>query len=383
MIGRRRFLNTIARGIFLSTVAPRVFGESLSTLTDTHSSNLRWLQIPSPHLEVNGLPWFAENGGELSRLPVKLKESFRKPVWNLAQDPSGGRIRFRTNSTSLAVRLEYPHGPSMTNMQAFGQTGVDLYVNKNTYWGTAIAGRDSKPGLVQNHSFYEAQRGVDREITLYLPLYAPVKVLGIGVDADAKIYEPRSFALNKPIVFYGTSITQGGCASRSGMSYEAILGRSLNVDFINLGFSGNGIGEPEMAGVVASLDPAAFVLDFAHNNPTVESLKQAYDPFIAAIRREHSQTPIILMTPIYDAHLECWAPRPLLDEMRTLIRQVAAQRIAAGDKNLQLVEGTDLLGPSQGDSLVDGVHPNDLGQKAIAEGLVPRISKIIASEPIV
>lgn len=379
MMDRRRFAGAMARGMFLSLSAPRLVGERLLIPPDGGSSTLRWLQIPSLHLEVNGLPWFAENGGEFYRLPVKMKESFRKPVWNLAQDPSGGRIRFRTNSATLAIRLEYPHGPSMTNMHAFGQTGVDLYMN-DLYWGTAIAGRDSKPRLVQNHTFYEHQRRIDREITLYLPLYAPVKVMGIGVDADAEIQPPRPFALNKPIVFYGTSITQGGCASRSGMSYEAILGRLLNVDFINLGFSGNGIGEPEMAYIVASLDPAVFVLDFAHNNPTIESLKQAYDPFIATIRRKHPETPIILLTPIYDAHLESWAPRPILDEMRTIIRQVAAQRIAAGDKNLQLVEGTDLLGPSQGDSLVDGAHPNDLGHKAIAEGLAARISKITGLE---
>jgi lysophospholipase L1-like esterase len=362
--------------MILSIASPKFFAEPLFLPPGAQSPILHWLPITSPHIGVDGLPWFQENGGELSRLPVRLKDGYRKAVWDLAQQPSGGRIRFRTNSATVAIRLQYPHGPNMTNMHAFGQTGVDLYAN-NMYWGTAIAGRDSKPGLVQVHSFYEAQPRVEREITFYLPLYAPVKVLGIGVESDAEIQAPRPFVLNKPIVFYGTSITQGGCASRSGMSYEAVLGRTLNVDFINLGFSGNGIGEPEVARTVASLDAAAFVLDFAHNNPTIESLKQAYDPFIATIRREHPQTPILLVTPIYDAHLESWAPRPLLDEMRALIRRVAAERIANGDMNLQLVEGTDLLGPSQGDSFVDGTHPNDIGLKAMAEGLAARISNVL------
>jgi lysophospholipase L1-like esterase len=370
-----------ASGLVLSVAAPRLLAEPLLPTPDVPSQTPRWLPITSPHLEVDGLPWFAENGGELSRLPVKLKDSYRKAVWNLAQQPSGGRIRFRTKSTTLAIRLEYPHGPNMANMHAFGQTGVDLYVN-NRYGGTAIAGHNSKLGLAQDHSFYKNQPRVDREITLYLPLYAPVKVLGIGVDAGAEIQAPSPFALKKPIVFYGTSITQGGCASRSGLSYEAILGRSLNVDFINLGFSGNGIGEPEIARTVASLDAAAFILDFAHNNPTVESLKQNYDPFIATIRREHPETPILLITPIYDAHLESWDPCPLLNEMRTLIRQVAAQRITTGDRNLQLVEGTDLIGPSRGDSLVDGTHPNDLGLEAMAEGLAVRISNVLGLKPI-
>lgn len=137
-----------------------------------------------------------------------------------------------------------------------------------------------------------------------------------------------------------------------------------------------------MASTVASLDAAAFVLDFAHNNPTLESFKQAYDPFIATIRRAHPQVPILLMTPLYDAREESWAPRPLLDQMRALIRQVAAQRIAAGDTNLQVIEGTDLLGPSEGDSLVDGTHPNDLGLRAMAEGLETRIAKVLRLQPI-
>jgi lysophospholipase L1-like esterase len=337
--------------------------------------SLQWIQIPSAHLEVDGLPWYAENGGELSRLPAKLKASYPEAVWELAQSPSGGRIRFRTNSTTLAIRLDYPKAPDMKNMHAFGETGVDLYVN-GTYRDTAIAGRDSKPGLVQEHSYYTHQPRVYREITLYLPLYMGVKVVGIGIDTDAEIQGPKPFALNKPIVYYGTSITQGGCASRSGMSYQAILGRMLNVDFVNLGFSGSGKGEPALARTVASIDAAYFVLDFAQNNPTVESLAQVYGPFVEAIRSKHPETPILVITPIYSAH-EAWSPDPRLDGMRALIRRVGAQRIAAGDANIQIVEGTDLLGPSRGDGLVDGTHPNDLGFEWMAEGLALRISKVL------
>lgn len=359
----------------LSMAAPRLFAESLFLPPGAQSPALRWLPITSPYFEVDGLPWFAENGGGLSRLPVKLKDTYRKAVWNLAQDPSGGRIRFRTNSTTLAIRLEYPHPASMKNMHAFGQTGVDLYAD-GMYRDTAIAGQNSKPGLTQEHSFYKNRPRVEREITLYLPLYIPVKVLGIGVDADAEMQVPSPFALKKPIVFYGTSITQGGCASRSGMSYEAILGRMLNVDFVNLGFSGNGIGEPEVAQTVASIDAACFVLNFAHNNPTLESLKQVYEPFIETIRNKHPETPVLVITPLYDVH-DFWSPNGKLEGMRAWIRQVAAKRIAAGDRNLQIVEGTDLIGRSQGAGLVDGTHPNDLGMEWIAEGLAARISTVL------
>jgi lysophospholipase L1-like esterase len=340
---------------------------------------LRWVQLPTPPMEIAGLSWYAENGGELFRLPIKLKDTYRRPVWELAQSPSGGRIRFRTNSTALAIRLDYPEPPGMKNMHAFGQTGVDLYAD-GVYRGTAIADRDAKAGKTQEHTYFKSQPRIDREITLYLPLYMPVKVLGIGLDADARVQSARPFAIKGPVVFYGTSITQGGCASRPGMSYQAILGRMLNVDFVNLGFSGNGLGESELARAVAGIDASSFVMDFAQNNPTVESLAQAYPPFLETIRGRHSETPILVITPIYSSS-ESWARDARLEGMREWIRQVAAQRIAGGDLHLEIVEGTDLLGPSGGDGLVDGTHPNDLGFQWMANGLAGRIAKVLGLRP--
>jgi lysophospholipase L1-like esterase len=196
------------------------------------------------------------------------------------------------------------------------------------------------------------------------------------VDVDAKVSKAGSFAVSKPVVFYGTSITQGGCASRSGLSYQAILGRTLNVDFVNLGFSGNGKGEPDVARAVASIDASAFVLDFAQNNPTVESLKEVYAPFLEAVREKHPDTPILVVTPIFAAK-ENQGPDARLEGMRALIRKAASARIAGGDTHLQIVEGTDLLGPTRGDGLVDGVHPNDLGFQWMAEGLAPRLKKLL------
>src|SRR6266849_7907089 len=246
----------------------------------------------------------------------------------------------------------------MKNMHAFGQTGVDLYAD-GVYRGTAIADRDAKSGKTQEHTYFKSQPRIDREIKLYLPLYMPVKVLGIGFDADARVQGPRPFALSGPVVFYGTSITQGGCASRPGMSYQAILGRMLNVDFVNLGFSGNGKGEPAVAEAVSQIDASCFVLDFAQNNGTVASLREVYGPFLDRLRKAHPETPILAITPIFSTRETSGASAN--EGMREHIRQVVSQRIGAGDRNLQVVEGTDLLGPSRSDGLVGGTHPNDLG----------------------
>ena len=340
---------------------------------------LRWISLPHSQFEVDGLPWYAENGGELYRLPSKLKDTYRPEVWGLAQSPSGGRIRFRTNSAVLAIRLEYPLPPNMKNMHAFGQTGVDLYAD-GVYRSTAIADPESKPGKTTEYTYFKDQPRRDREITLYLPLYMPVKVLGIGLDAEAEIRPAKPFAAPQPVVFYGTSITQGGCASRPGMSYQAILGRLLNLDFVNLGFSGNGKGEPELARAVAAINASFYVLDFAQNNPNVDSLTQVYAPFLDTLRSAHPDTPVLVITPIYASH-ESWSRDPRLEGMRELIRSVAAKRIAAGDQHLEIVEGTDLLGPSGGDGLVDGTHPNDLGFQWMAEGLAGRVAKMLALPP--
>jgi lysophospholipase L1-like esterase len=339
------------------------------------AATLTWIAPPDARITVNGLPWLAENKGELIRLPIRRQAELPPAVWNLGQSPSGGRIRFRTDSTKVAIKLAYPSPPNMANMHAFGQTGVDLYVD-GVYRSTAIAPKDAADSKPVEHVFFENLPRHERELTLYLPLYKPVKVLGIGLDADAKITAPRRFAVAKPVVFYGTSITQGGCASRSGLSYQAILGRRLNLDFINLGFSGNGKGEPLVANTVAEIDASAFVLDFSQNNPTVESLREVYEPFLQTLREKHPKTPIIAITAIATSRESA-----RLDGMREHVRDVVGRRIAAGDRLLTLVEGATLLGAGQLDGLVDGVHPNDLGFYWMAEGLAPHVAKALGLPP--
>ena len=337
---------------------------------------VRWMPVPGADFEIDGLPWFKDNGGEFWRLPVRSREKFPKEVWDLAQDPTGARIRFHTDSRTLAVKLEYPSPPGMRNMHAFGQSGVDLYVD-GVYWGTAIADKEAKPGKIYEHRYFNLPAGPrgEHEMTLYLSLYAPVKVLAIGVDEAARIAPARPFAVAKPVVFYGTSITQGGCASRPGMSYQAILGRKLNLDHVNLGFSGNGKGEPDVAKAVAEIDASCFVLDFSQNNKDVDALAQVYKPFLETLRAAHPRVPIVSITPIYAASER--SGRARLELMRAHIRRVVSERIGAGDTLLQLVEGTDLLGPDRGDGLVDGTHPNDLGFQWMAEGLEPRLRKVL------
>jgi lysophospholipase L1-like esterase len=245
---------------------------------------------------------------------------------------------------------------------------------------SAVADKDAKSGKIYEPILFDfsKQPRVEREITLYLPLYKPVKIIGIGVDKQANITKAKPFAVAKPVVFYGTSITQGGCASRAGMSYPAILGRKLNLDFVNLGFSGNGLGEPEVARAVAEIDAACYVLDFGANHKTFAAMREVYAPFLDDVRAQHPQTPIVVMTILHTSREKRipslgteWAER------RKFIEDVVRERIKGGDKKLYLVDGAKLMGRTPDEGLVDGGHPNDLGFYWMSEGLTAPIGKAL------
>ncbi|MGC9326997.1 MAG: SGNH/GDSL hydrolase family protein [Candidatus Hinthialibacter sp.] len=335
--------------------------------------NIRWISFPDSQLEVNGLPWFEENAPDLFRLPKRAQGVVRKAVWGLGVYCSGARIRFQSDCTALAIRYNNLSPSSMQNMHVFGQSGVDLYVD-GVYAGTAV----NKATSEIEHIYFQNAQPKQREYVLYLPLYNGATVSAIGVNSEAVLEKAQDFAIPKPVVYYGTSITQGGCASRAGMSYQAILGRLMNIDFVNLGFSGNGKGEKEVAELVAEIDASCFVMDFMANNKDRESLEEVYKPFVRTIRAKHPLTPILLVTRIYATREEAiHGGKENIEAKRDVIRKTAAKLIEEGDENIRFLEGYDLLGPAEGDGLVDGSHPNDLGFQLMAERLQPILSEIL------
>lgn len=339
---------------------------------------MEWISFPDARFVVNGLAWFEEDKPHLWRLPERMKPVVREPVWWLATNPSGGRLSFRSDATTLAIRVNYPESATLSNMSIIGQMGVDLYLD-GVYSRSAAPHVVSAPqkGEVEN-TLYENLPARWREICLYLPIYAPCEVLALGVNDGAEFDLPTPFTVKKPVAFYGSSITQGGCASRPGMSYQAILGRMLDIDFVNLGFSGNGMGEPELAQAMAEIDASCYVIDFAQNIGSEDGVRAVYAPFLEIIRKRRPSTPMVCNTPIY-ASPTLWYPETekRLEGMRQVIRDAVAERKAEGDKRITLTEGCQMLGPSRADAFVDGVHPSDLGFQAMAEGFRPVVAKAI------
>lgn len=310
------------------------------------------------------------------RLPDSLQHISRKPLWDLGRNSAGLAVRFRTNSTSIAARWEVRDNRSMNHMTPTGIKGLDLYCLQDGEWIFAGSGRPQ--GKINKATIVKNMLPQEREYLLYLSLYDGVTSLAIGVDSLSEIRLPAIDLprREKPIVFYGTSILQGGCASRPGMAHTNILERRLNRECINLGFSGNALLDLEIAHLMASVDASMFVLDFVPN-ATVEQMKERADEFYSIIRRKHPHTPILFIEdPIFThSPFDTRIAKEVKDKNETLnaIFQSLKQR---GEKNIYFLSSRDIIG-HDGEATVDGIHFTDLGFMRYAEVLYPILKKHI------
>jgi hypothetical protein len=285
------------------------------------------------------------------RLPATAKDKVQAPVWDLSHDSAGMCLRFMTEATSIRIRWTLrKENLALPHMPATGVSGIDLYMRTDNGRWTFV--KNGRPSSRSNEASFRVTPGT--ECMLYLPLYNGVESLQIGVHKDKTMSRPTESPgkQNKPIVFYGTSITQGGCASRPGMACTAIVRRQLDVPVINLGFSGNGKMEPEMAELLAELAPAVYVLDCLPNMQPVE-VSERVGPFVKKLRGVRPSTPILL---VEDSSVSNTTPTG----KGTILRRIYEDLKAEGIRDLHFLSNRDMLG-TDGDGTVDGSHPNDIG----------------------
>jgi len=297
------------------------------------------------------------------RLPEDVAKATNEGVAYLATNTAGGRVRFATDSQYVALKAIMPGASFMPHMPICGSTGFDIYEikeDRTDYVGTFMPPTDIKEGYESVARFGSRRM---RQLMIHFPLYAPVKDLYLGFQEDAKVEHGAPYKDIKPIVYYGSSITQGGCASKPGDAYQSMISAKRNIDHINLGFSGSARGEQVMAEYIAKLDMSIFVMDYDHNAPNVEHLQNTHWPFYRTIREKNPDLPILMISmPSMYPDIEEDTKR------RAVIRGSYERALAEGDKNVAFLDGGTLFDGSfdRNACTVDRCHPTSLGFERMA-----------------
>lgn len=340
--------------------------------------DLCWHDPASMPFRLEGFAWFHQDR-LYRRLPLQPSEPIPEAVHWLANHTAGGQIRFMTDSDVIYIKAQLLKRADMYHMAPTGQCGFDCYtgtLGKQQFAGTAAFAphEDSYTALL-----HRDKRRRLRMITIYFPLYQAVQEVSIGLRAGAALMAPPPFDAEGRVIVYGTSITQGACASRPGMAYPSQLSRSVNLEFINLGFSGSGKGEPEMARMLAQIDnPACLVLDYEANCGGLAKLKETLPSFISIYRQKHPKVPVLLISRISPPSIDWDEELKLeLEERRTYQKSMVEELARQGDDRLYFLDGSELLGSRYGDSTVDGVHPTDFGFVQMADGILPELRRCL------
>ncbi len=339
----------------------------------TSRDDIDFYSIDNAPFEIFGVKRYSPDDEKYRRMPEDVAMSVSEGVHGLHANTAGGRVRFRTDSPIVAISAELYGIGKMPHFALTGSAGFDLYRENDDgaeiYIGTFVPPCKVESGY---SSMLWTGDGM-RDYTINMPLYTDVKKLYIGIQKGAALTAHEKNYRDIPtIAYYGSSITQGGCASRPGNAYQSIISRRFNVDHINLGFSGNAKAEQEITDYINGLDMSIFVYDYDHNAPTVEHLEETHEKMFLQIREKHPNLPVIMVT----------RPSIVLNEdtltRRDIIYKTYENSVKAGDKNTYFINGYDLVKDYGDCGTVDTCHPNDCGFYGMAKGIGDVIEKILA-----
>ena len=335
---------------------------NLKVQTSFFEKDITYFDVRMEPFKVYGL-YNYQNEPVFKRLPDNVAASTNEGVKSLYLNTAGGRVRFSTNSRYVAIKAIMPSVTNLPHMTLTATSGFDLFIDEaigSTYYQSFIPPVGMSDGYDSIIYFPDEKQ---RNITINFPLYNDLNSLYIGLQSSASIGSGAKYCFKKPILYYGSSITQGGCASRPGNSYQAIISRRLNCDYINLGFSGSAMAEDAIADYMSTMNISIFVCDYDHNAPNVDYLAATHEKLYKKFRDKSSHLPIIFISkPDFDSFMSENILR------RDIIYSTYMKAIKNGDEHVFFIDGQSLFKDDNRDCCtVDGCHPNDAGFLRMAE----------------
>ena len=339
---------------------------------------MKWFSPVTAPFELEGMAFF-DRDRVYRRLPLNPDSPMPAEVERLSWNTAGVKLRFRAKLKKLAVRVRVTEAHVCDHLTAMAKCGFDCYADDGTGMRFCAAGRFDRSLTEYESVFFDFDRPHELEIVVNFPLYSGVSDVLFGFDWDAEISAPSRRSYGRRIVAYGTSITQGGCASRPGMAYTNILSRRLDAEIINLGFSGSGRAEEEVAREIAKIDNVGmFIIDCEENCHLPEVISERYPVFLRILRESDPGVPILLLTASRKAYERFNETESgYRAENKRIQRELAETLRKNGDGDVYFLDYDDIRGESWMDETVDGVHATDLGFINLANGLEPVIRGIL------
>ncbi len=342
--------------------------QNMKVETKIERDGLKFYDIDEAPFRIHGV--YREDDRYV-RMPYAIAEPISDGVRWLSTVSSGGRIRFVTDSPYIALKVQVSGMSKFSFFSVTGIVGCDVYSGKR-YFGTIIPPLDT---TTEYENVIDIPDVAEREYTINMPIYATTHKIYVGIKEGSTLKPAGDYKITKPIVFYGSSVTQGGCASRPGNTYPSQISRALDCDFINLGFAGSAKAEDEIAQYISTLDMTALFYDYDYNAPSMEHYKNTHERMFKIIRAAQPDLPII-MTTRPKVHLTD-------DEIErvNVMLKTYNNAVAAGDKNVYYIKGQDLLIDMLGEAaLVENCHPNDAGFASMAYVMSNKLKEILKLE---
>ncbi len=333
--------------------------------------------IPSKPFSMYGVSYLEYTkdksiGNVFMRMPYEVGEKTSEGVEWLNTNTAGGRLRFKSDAKYIEISVEYGGLSRMSNMCFFGSCGFVLIdeTNEKDKKFMHVFGPQTNDENGYKDSF--PLSGEMRDYILYFPCYQTVNSLKIAFNKEAQVLEGKKYKDVLPILYYGSSITQGGCPSRTDNAYQSLISKWNNVDFINLGFSGNAKAEDNIVDYLTTIDCSVFVCDYDHNAPSSEYLKDTHYKLYKRYRAVKKDTPILFISkPDTDLYYK------EADERYDIIKETYIKAKKEGDKNVYLLDGHKIFGKFDRENCtVDGCHPNDLGFYRMAKLVYKTLKRI-------